>query len=316
MSGERDGDGQSHLASASRDVHPATADIAGQKAELQPLRTFRGGGSRRIALRLDCLQSRMLTSGRQWLVLPGGDFLSMMDQHKQRICITGMSGLVGSLVAAHLEPRYALRGFNRRSLPGMDSVCGDVADLPALCNAFSGCAVVIHLAGYVFADNNWNQILRDNIVGIYNVLEAMRTTGVKRLLFASSMSVLGGHVPEFESLYRYRALYTQQEKVGFFAARDCPRPDSIYGASKAWGEAMCRLYLDRFQIGAVCLRLGEVHRDDKPDRRQPLSYARWCSHPDLFAAVDLALEMTQKPCFAILHVLSSDRPGTDTSCNP
>src|ERR1017187_10012934 len=87
----------------------------------------------------------------------------------QKILITGMSGLIGGLVAKALAPRYEIRALNRRPVEGVDCVLADVADLSAIRPAFEGIDTVIHLAAYAVMDNNLERHLHTNIVGAYNV---------------------------------------------------------------------------------------------------------------------------------------------------
>ena len=55
-----------------------------------------------------------------------------------------------------------------------------------------------------------------------------------------------------------------------------PRPDGLYGASKVWGEALGRLYVDKFGLEVVCLRIGSF----QPRPRERRELATWLSHAD------------------------------------
>ncbi len=81
--------------------------------------------------------------------------------------------------------------------------------------------------------------LQANIIGAYNLYEAARKQGVKRIVFASSNHVTG--------------FYRQDEVVGL---KDPAPPDGLYGLSKAFGEDLSRFYFDRYGIETVCLRIG------------------------------------------------------------
>jgi nucleoside-diphosphate-sugar epimerase len=225
----------------------------------------------------------------------------------EKICITGMSGLLGSIVQNRLSDSCDLTALNRRRVPGVRSVSADISSSESIGEAFRGQDVIIHLAAYPFADNNWEEILRTNIVGMYNVLQAACEAKVGRFVFASSLSVLGGHMGRLKDFYRKRKAYSRKEKTAFLESLGYPRVDSLYGASKVWGETLCRLYVDRHSMSCVCLRLAEVRREDVPDGSDPLGPAKWCSHEDFLDAVQRAIELTRKPGFRTINVISGDK---------
>lgn len=115
---------------------------------------------------------------------------------------------------------------------------GTLEDLPALERACADVDVVIHLGGKA-DEAEFSDILSANIVGTYNVFEAARRAGVRRVVYASSHHVTGFHSPE--------------DMVGVDSE---VRPDSYYGVSKVFGEALGRLYHDKWGLEVVCLRIG------------------------------------------------------------
>jgi uronate dehydrogenase len=118
---------------------------------------------------------------------------------------------------------------------------------------------VVHLGG-VSVERPFDEILPVNIVGMYNLYEAARKHGTRRIVFASSNHVTG--------------FYKQSETV----TPTMPvRPDGYYGLSKAFGENIARFYFDRYGIETVCLRIGSSYPEPK-DRRM---LATWLSYDDL-----------------------------------
>ena len=105
----------------------------------------------------------------------------------KKVLITGMSGLIGGLLRRHLEKvgGYELSALNRRPVEGVECFQADIADLEAIKPAFEGLDVVVHLAAYV-GSGDWEEHLSANVIGVYNVYEAARLAGVKRVVFASS----------------------------------------------------------------------------------------------------------------------------------
>ncbi|NJN84630.1 MAG: NAD(P)-dependent oxidoreductase [Caldilineaceae bacterium] len=105
---------------------------------------------------------------------------------KKRVLITGMSGLIGGLAQRQLEEAYELRALNRSVVEGVDCVQADIAHLTAILPAFEDVDTVVHLAAIATAGATWPQILQANLIGTYNVFEAARRCGAKRVVYASS----------------------------------------------------------------------------------------------------------------------------------
>jgi uronate dehydrogenase len=150
---------------------------------------------------------------------------------------------------------------------GEEVVQADLADPQAVHAMVEGCDAIVHFGG-VSMENPWPGILRGNIMGVYNLYEAARLHGVKRILFASSNHVMG--------------YYKQSDVVD---ALSPPRPDGMYGVSKAFGEDISRLYFDRYGIETVCMRIGSS--TPEPTDRRMLS--TWLSHDDLHRLITASL---------------------------
>ena len=124
--------------------------------------------------------------------------------------------------------------------------------------------------------NTWrdvfkNGILDHNIKTTYNVYEAARRQGVRRVVFASSNHAIG--------------MYPRSQKIG----PDVPvRPDTYYGVSKAFGEALGRLYSEKWGLEVACIRIGTVNAEDKPLTARHLS--TWLSHRDAVGLIRACLD--------------------------
>lgn len=165
----------------------------------------------------------------------------------KKVLMTGASGMIGVSLRDLLKDRYALRLQERPggkpigpARDGEEIVQADVADFDSMRAAVRGCDAVIHLAASSAVSTPWDDALQNNIVGIYNMLEAMRQEGVKRMVFATTNHVTGYY-----------------ELKGRPCYPDMPvRPDGYYGASKAFGEALSRFYVDEHGLEVICLRIG------------------------------------------------------------
>ena len=131
----------------------------------------------------------------------------------------------------------------------------------------AGVDAVVHLGG-VSTEQPWAPILQANIVGMYHLYEAARIHGVRRVVFASSNHVTG--------------FYKQGQTI---TADDPPRPDGLYGLSKAFGEDLSRFYFDRYGIETACVRIGSSF----PEPRDRRMLASWLSYDDLHRLITACL---------------------------
>jgi uronate dehydrogenase len=190
----------------------------------------------------------------------------------ERLLLTGAAGNLGRELRPRLLPRCeTLRVSDRSPMdaggPSEEVVVADLADADAMLRLLQGVDAVVHLGG-VSTEQPWAPILAGNIVGAYNLYEAARRNGVKRIVYASSNHVTG--------------FYRQDEVIG---PKNPMRPDGLYGLSKAFGENLAQLYWDRYRIETVSLRIGSAFAAPK-DRRM---LATWMSFDDTERLVLAAL---------------------------
>ena len=191
----------------------------------------------------------------------------------QRILITGAAGSIGAVLRAGLRGYYpAIRLTDIADLgeagPGEEIVTADLCDLAQMEAAMAQVDGVVHLGG-TSLEAEWDSIHVNNIVGLYNTYEAARRQGVSRIIFASSNHAIG----------YYRRDRTIDHDVA-------PRPDTRYGVSKVFGEAVARLYADKYGIGSACLRIGSFQK--RPLNSRMLS--TWISHRDMVRLVRCCLD--------------------------
>ena len=174
-----------------------------------------------------------------------------------RILVTGAAGAVGMAVVKGMKDRYSLRGFDRASMPEIeDAIVGDVTDFDTALKATQDMEAMIHLAGNPSGGAPWEDILQNNIIGTYNVFEAARQNGVRRIAFASRAGLLA---PYPKDIMRTVDM--------------TPRPETYYSISKVFGENLGYMYSARFDMEFVSVRIGNFKRDrDLPNHPHQLSH--------------------------------------------
>jgi uronate dehydrogenase len=187
------------------------------------------------------------------------------------VLITGATGDVGTHLRGELAGKYRLRLSDVRPLKTNKSETFVRADISKMADALritKGVDAIVHLGGYS-VEGPWESILQANIVGCYNVFEAARRNGVKRILFPTSNHAVGF----------YRRDQTIDHRV-------YPKPDSRYGVSKVFGEALGSLYADKYGLEIFMMRIGNVNPVPIDKRRLSL----WFSPRDLAQLVSIGIE--------------------------
>ena len=225
-----------------------------------------------------------------------------------KVLITGMSGLIGGLLRRHLEGMggYELRALNRRPVEGVECHRADIADLDAIRPAFEGVDVAVHLAAFL-GSPDWSGHLSGNVIGAYNVYEAARLAGVKRVVFASS----GATVQGFEQTAPYDAIIAgryDEVPQGFpKVTHESMRPRGIYGAAKVWGEALGRVYSDDHGLSVLCVRIGRVNQANRPESAAEVS--RYLSHRDVCQVLQRCIDAPDDLRYGVFLATSNNRWG-------
>jgi uronate dehydrogenase len=184
------------------------------------------------------------------------------------VLITGATGDVGTHLARELAGKYKLRLSDRRPIKAKNFMKADISKMADALRITKGVDAIVHLGGYS-VEGPWEQILQANIIGCYNVFEAARRNGVKRILFPTSNHAVGF----------YRRDQTIDHRVYI-------KPDSRYGVSKVFGEALGSLYADKYGMEVFMMRIGNVN--PKPIDKRRLSI--WFSPRDLAQLVSIGID--------------------------
>ena len=224
------------------------------------------------------------------------------------ILITGMSGLIGGATRRRLASHARLSALNRSPVDGVPTTRADLAVFEAIRPAFEDQHTVVHLAAKAGNHYSWEELLQTNVVGTRNVVEAARDAGCKRLIFASSGATVTGweHDEPYKAIAQGR--YDDVPDAWTMIRHDMPtRARGTYGATKVWGEALCRDAADASGLSVLCLRIGYVNAEDRPVH--PRHYSVWCSQRDIAEAIALSVEAPLDIRFDVFFVNSHNRWG-------
>jgi len=221
----------------------------------------------------------------------------MSETHEpfKRLLLTGAAGTLGRALAP------ALRGVSEQLVRSdlaaplaahglTDAVPCDLADAAAVQSLLAGVDAVVHLGG-ISVEGPFEPILQANIRGLFNLYEAARLAGTRRIVFASSNHVTG--------------CYEQDRTI---SPDDPVRPDGYYGVSKLFGEGLAHMYFDRYGIETVCLRIGTAV-PEPADRRE---LATWISLADLARLVIASLRAPGVGCTIAYGMSGNPRGWWDT----
>jgi uronate dehydrogenase len=211
------------------------------------------------------------------------------------ILITGAAGDVGTHLRRELAGKYALRVSDLRPLKRFDKserhARADISKFADALRITRGVDAVVHLGGYS-VEGPWAAILSANIVGCYNVFEAARRNGVGRIVFPTSNHATG--------------FYRRDQVIDH---RVYPRPDSRYGVSKVFGEALGSLYADKYGMRVLCIRVGNVNPAPIDKRRLSI----WISPRDLAQLVTIGIEHPEVRFEIVYGVSRNARSWYDNS---
>jgi uronate dehydrogenase len=159
------------------------------------------------------------------------------------VLVTGSSGRIGrAVVAAGQAVGRPVRGFDQVATPGLaDMVVGTLTSEADVARAMRGVQSVVHLAATPDDADFLAEIVPNNIVGVYHVLEQAQAAGVQRLVLASS-----GQVTWYQ---RFRGPWP-------IGAQVQPTPRYWYAAAKVFLEAAGRAFAEKFGMSVIAVRLG------------------------------------------------------------
>jgi nucleoside-diphosphate-sugar epimerase len=211
-----------------------------------------------------------------------------------KVLLTGAAGRIGSFLTEHLAGRYDFVLADLRApteTHGFPFVQADIADLEAMRALSQGIDTVVHLAADPSTRATWESLLPRNIIGVQHVFQAAQEAGCRRVVFASSVNAVSGYSREIQ------------------VRTSMPvRPPNLYGATKAWGEALACYYADQLGLSAICLRFGwVVSRDSEQLKLHQRMLDIALTYEDLTRLVRASIDASNDVRFGIFHGVSNNR---------
>jgi len=221
-----------------------------------------------------------------------------MKETQRKVLFTGATGKIGSYVCTHLHGSYHILSGARREVDNLPNpVHCDIRNFDSVLKAVQGVDTVVHLAGQSWEYDVHEKMIPDNIAGCYNVFEASRKAGVRRVVFASTNHVVGLYLEEGRAV---------DETVAV-------RPDLFYAVTKVFGEALARLYAERHGMEIICARIGWCSRKERVARLLNRLHQKdrnvlrgiWISYEDMTRFIKACLDV-DKIDFEILNCISAN----------
>jgi nucleoside-diphosphate-sugar epimerase len=214
---------------------------------------------------------------------------------KKKLLITGASGDIGSILLKNLPSgKYDVLLADIRE-SDLDSeypfIKLDIADLEAFTAACEGMHTVIHMAADRRTFAPWETLLPANVIGCYNAFEAAHRAGCKRIIYASSVNAMSGHQRDLQ------------------LRPDMPiHPGNLYGATKAWGEAVANVYSDHKDLSCLCLRIGWLtDRENRERFQNPDALPLILTHEDCYRLIMSCVEAPEDLMFGVFSGISDNR---------
>ncbi len=188
----------------------------------------------------------------------------------KKLLITGANGNLGSVCRDRLTHiAETIRVSARRELgetrENEELIYCDLGDREAVEALVEGCDGIVHMGGQS-VEAPWETIRNANLDGMFNLYEGARKSSVRpRIIFASSNHAIGFH--------------KQTERLD---ANSLTRPDSLYGVSKVFGEALASMYFDKFGIETASIRIGSCFPEPKDHRM----LSTWMSYDDFIHLIE------------------------------
>ena len=214
----------------------------------------------------------------------------------KKLLVTGAAGGIGQMLIEQLGSvadsiRYSDIVIPAKIPSAIEFVQCDLCDQESLNNIINGCDGILHLGG-ISVENTFNAILQANIIGIHNLYESARKNGHPRIFLASSNHVVG--------------FYHQNENLDHHSSH---LPDSWYGVSKSFAEAVALMYFHKYGQETAIVRIGSCLQEPKDHRM----LSTWLSAADFISLVGCVFNVSRLGCPIIYGMSNNHSTWWDNS---
>ena len=213
-----------------------------------------------------------------------------------KLVLTGAAGRLGSYLReplsklAHSLVSSDLAEDVGKLYANESYVQADLTQLDDMVTLLEGADMVIHFGAYV-DEAPFDTILGPNIIGAYNVWEAAYRTGVRRVVYASSIHAVGMH-----------------KTTDFIGTDVAHRPDTFYGLAKCFTEDLASMYWDKRQLESVCMRILSCAQVTSAR-----AVGSWLSYHDLIHLVEQSITTPITGFTVVYGVSNNDRATVDNT---
>jgi len=210
----------------------------------------------------------------------------------KNILLTGAAGSIGTSLRNNLSNKYHFRYFDIENTKNKkDAVVANITNFKAILSSMDGIDAVVHLAANPNDAQLWKDVYHNSIGGTYNVFEAARQAGIKKIIYASSIQVNGKRT-------RQQARITSTDQPA--------QPDNLYAVGKLAGETLARFFSEIYDMSIICLRIGFFQKDPPiPKTIHDDILKSWCSPGDLAQLVSNCIE-TDDLGFQVFYGVSNN----------
>ena len=219
-----------------------------------------------------------------------------MPKKRLKVLLLGATGRIGPGLLEEYSKNYRkyydiIIGSRKKLKIDFKIVKIDLGNVNILKKAMKGIDVVVNLAANSNQNASFSELLEPNIIGAYNVFQAAKDSKVKRVVFASSVHAIKG--------------YPHGYKVGH---NDTPKPLDFYGASKAYGEALCSVFSNRYNLSCLAIRIGAYvsNNQKKIICYTKKDYDYVITQRDLAQLIHKCIIAPKSVCYGILSGISND----------
>lgn len=220
---------------------------------------------------------------------------------RKKVLFLGATGKIGSDLLDEYKKHYkkyydVIIGIHKHKklkksdkLIGFKTVKIDILNLKTLKKAMNGIDVVVNLAAISDAKAKFEDLLKPNIIGCYNVFEAARKAKCKKVIFASSVHAVKGYPLSYQ-----------------VKPNNPTKPITLYGATKIFGESLCHIFSQFYSC--IAIRIGAYTSNNEIENvcltRKNYDYV--ITQKDLAQLIHKCI-IARKIKFAILHGISNNK---------